>query len=91
VENLTFKTLNTNRYLTKPFSVEEVKHAVWDCDSFKSLWPNIINFGFIKDFWGKLKDYFTRFIFEFHGNGKLSKDINNIFIVLSLRWKAIYI
>jgi hypothetical protein len=31
--------------LTKPFSVDEIKSAVWDCDSFKSPGPDGINFG----------------------------------------------
>ena len=40
--------------LTRLFS-EEVKQAVWDCDSFKGPGRGGINFGFIKDFWEKLK------------------------------------
>jgi len=34
----------------KPFSMEELKVAVWDCDSFKCSGPDGVNFGFIKDF-----------------------------------------
>jgi len=41
--------------LVKPFIEEEVKVAVWDCDSFKSPGPNDINFSFIKDFWYEVK------------------------------------
>jgi len=37
--------------LTKPFCVEEVKAAVWDCDSFKCPRPDGISFGFIKKIW----------------------------------------
>jgi len=37
--------------LVKPFSVEEVKAAVWDCDNYKCPGPDNISFGFIKDFW----------------------------------------
>jgi len=68
--------------LIKPFSVDEVKDAVWDCDSFKSPGPDRVNFGFIKDFWCELRDDITRFINEFHRNGKLAKGINTTFIVL---------
>jgi len=68
--------------LTKPFSIEEVKHGVWDCDNFKSSKPDAINFEFIKDFLGYFKADFMRFIIELHWNGKSSKVINSIFIAL---------
>lgn len=50
VEDLNFRKLSYREAgnLTKPFSLEEVKQAVWDCDSFKSPGPNGINFDFIK-------------------------------------------
>ncbi|MCI46441.1 endonuclease/exonuclease/phosphatase family protein, partial [Trifolium medium] len=41
--------------LTKHFSVEEVKAAVWDCDGYKNSGPDGINFGFIKDFWPEMQ------------------------------------
>jgi len=68
--------------LIKPFSLDEVKAAVWDCDSFKSPGPDRINFGFIKDFWHEMKDKIMRFVSEFHRNDKLSKGINTTFIAL---------
>ncbi|GAU15594.1 hypothetical protein TSUD_108530 [Trifolium subterraneum] len=53
VDNLQFirLTLLEGGSLNKHFSLEEVKSAIWDCDSFKSPGPDGINFGFIKDFW----------------------------------------
>jgi len=71
--------------LTKPFLVDEIKSAVWDCDSFKSPGPDDINFGFIKSFWNEMKDDIVRFITQFHRNGKLSKGINSTFIALILK------
>jgi hypothetical protein len=68
--------------LVKPFSVEEVKAALWDCDSYKSPGPDGINFGFLKEFWLELRDDIMRFITEFHRNGKLSRGINSTFIAL---------
>jgi hypothetical protein len=64
IENLNFNMLNVGQCgdLTKPFSVEEVKETVWDCDSFKSPGPDGVNMGFVKDFWPKLRDDFMRFI-----------------------------
>jgi len=68
--------------LTKPFSVEEIKAAVWDCDNFKSSSSDGINFGFINNFWTEMKDDIVRFLTEFHRNEKLSKGINSTFIAL---------
>jgi len=82
VGNLHFKALifQDGGELIKPFSVDEVKAAVWDCDSFKSLGPDGVNFGFIKDLWHVLGDDVMRFVSEFHRNGKLSRGINYTFI-----------
>ncbi|MCI13322.1 cysteine-rich receptor-like protein kinase, partial [Trifolium medium] len=84
VDNLQFKRLNLveSGSLTKPFTEEEVKSAVWDCDSYKSPGPDGINFGFIKDFWAELRGDVMRFICDFHRNGKLTKGINSTFIAL---------
>ncbi|MCI42420.1 cysteine-rich receptor-like protein kinase, partial [Trifolium medium] len=57
--------------LTKPFSVDEVKAAVWDCGSYKSPGPDGVNLGFFKDFWAELQGDVMRFISEFHRNGRL--------------------
>ena len=52
--------------LVRPFTMEEVKAAVWDVDSFKCPGPDGITFGFIKDFWDMLKTDVMRFLVEFH-------------------------
>ena len=84
IDNLNFQTLNVGQRgdLTKPFTIEEVKQEVWDCDSYKSLGPDDINLGFIRDFSPEMRDDVMRFISEFHRNGKLSKGINSTFISL---------
>lgn len=68
--------------LVKPFSEDEIKAAVWDCDSFKSPGPDGINLGFFKSFWPEMKTELVRFVTEFHRNGKLTKGINSTFIAL---------
>jgi len=68
--------------LILPFSQEEVKQAIWDCDSFKSPGLDGVSFGFLKEFWDIVKDDFMRFMTEFHRNGKLTKGINSTFIAL---------
>lgn len=46
-----FHTLNywEGAALIRPFCLEEVEAAVWDCDSFNCPSPDGVNFGFIKD------------------------------------------
>ncbi|GAU19761.1 hypothetical protein TSUD_78870 [Trifolium subterraneum] len=84
MEDLQFNTLSFAKggSLVKPFSVEEVKAAIWNCDSYKSPGPDGINFGFLKEFWPEMRVDTMRFITEFHRNGKLSKGINSTFITL---------
>ena len=81
---LVFRTLSVSGgvSLVRPFTVEEVKTAVWDVESFKCPGPDGISFGFIKDFWDMLKDDVMRFLGEFHRNGRLAKGINSTFIAL---------
>ncbi|GAU49076.1 hypothetical protein TSUD_25350 [Trifolium subterraneum] len=87
VDNLQFRRLTPldDDSLTKFFSVEEIKTAVWDYDSYKSSGPDEINFGFIRDFWLKMQADIMHFIAEFHRIGKLSKDLNSTFIALILK------
>jgi hypothetical protein len=82
--DLNFRTLSYREgaALVKPFSMEELKIAVWDCDSCKCPGPDDVNFGFIKDFWDDMKVDLLRFVYEFHRNGKLLKGINSTFITL---------
>jgi hypothetical protein len=84
VDNLRFNRLSVveGNSLIKPFSESQVKVAVWDCDSFKSLGPDGVNFCFFKDFWAEVKGDVMRFIFDFHRNGRLTKGINSTFIAL---------
>jgi len=85
VGNMPFKTLSMQDggSLVKPFTVDEVKAAVWDCDSFKSPGLDGVNFGFITKFWQVLQEDLMHFVSEFHRNGKLSRGINSTFIALS--------
>jgi len=84
VEDLNFRRLSVGESgtLVHPFMLEEVKQAIWDCDSYKSPGPDGITFGFIKEFWQELKDDFMRFVGEFHRNGRLTKWVNATFIAL---------
>jgi len=87
MEGLNFRKLpgREGATLLKPFSIEEVRAAVWECDNFKCLGPDGVNLGFIKDFWDILKVNVMHFISEFHRNGRLAKGINSTFIALILK------
>ncbi|GAU41069.1 hypothetical protein TSUD_284390 [Trifolium subterraneum] len=84
VDDLQFPTLSFSEGgdLVKPFSVEEVRAAVWDCDSYKSSGPDGVHFGFVKEFWGEMKDDIMRFLDEFHRNDRLTK-VGSIYKILA--------
>nr|KYP70042.1 hypothetical protein KK1_009250 [Cajanus cajan] len=83
-QGLDFKTLNPTKFemLIEPFSLQEVKAAVWDCENTKSPGPDGFNFYFIKDFWDIMQADFMSFFTDFHVYGRLVKGANNSFIVL---------
>ena len=84
MDSLPFLSLSTGEgaALTRPFSMDEVRRAVWDCENYKSPGPDGINFGFIKEFWDIMKEDVMRFIVKFHQNGRLARGINSTFIAL---------
>jgi len=84
LDDMNFRMLNCRdrAVLIKPFSLDEVKAAVWDCDNFKCPGLDGVNLGFIKSFWDIVKLDVLRFLSEFHRNGRLAKGINNTFIAL---------
>ncbi|GAU44264.1 hypothetical protein TSUD_400110 [Trifolium subterraneum] len=84
ISGLSFSTVSEldSEELIKPFLLEEIKSAIWDCDSFKSPGPDGVNLGFFKDFWEVLKIDLLNFFSEFHRQGILSKGLNSTFIAL---------
>ncbi|GKV49720.1 hypothetical protein SLEP1_g56454 [Rubroshorea leprosula] len=84
VKRLQFKQISPadNVFLTAPFSEEEIKTAVWDCESSKSPGLDGFNFKFIKSEWETIKRDVIEFLHEFQKNGKLVKGLNTSFIVL---------
>lgn len=71
LQNLDFKKINDsdNEFLAAPFTEDEVKEAVWDCN--KSPGPDRVTFFFLKDFCDTIKSEVIDFIQQFHRNGKL--------------------
>lgn len=44
-----------NNMLIAPFSIEEIKEVIWECDGRKSPGPDGFNFNFIKNCWNIIK------------------------------------
>ena len=84
IGGLVFKSLSDTEgaALIKPFLLEEIKAAIWECDSYKCPRPDEINLGFFKDFWDLLKIDLLNFFGEFFRHGKLTKGLNSTFIAL---------
>lgn len=85
-EHFNFKRIEAedNELLIRCFSEEEVRKAVWDCDSSDSEnpGPDGVNFAFVKEFWELIKVDFLRVVMEFHTNGKLVKGNDCSFVML---------
>lgn len=75
-------SIEDNAELIAPFSIEEVKEAVWSCDGNKSPGPDGFNLNFIKNSWELLEADIIKFMNEFHSNAKLPKAISSSFIAL---------
>ncbi|GKV09632.1 hypothetical protein SLEP1_g21103 [Rubroshorea leprosula] len=84
LDGVNFKQVSQadNELLTRVFSEEEVKEAVWDCDSSKSSGPDGFNFRFIKEMWEDIKKEVVAFIQEFHKHGRIVRGANASFLVL---------
>ncbi|GKU98550.1 hypothetical protein SLEP1_g11542 [Rubroshorea leprosula] len=84
LEGVNFKRIfaKENNSLTTPFTEEEIKTAVWDCESSKAPRPNGFNFKFIKSEWETIKGDVIGFLQEFQKNGKLVKGLYTSFIVM---------
>ena len=68
--------------LEVPFSIDEVKKAIWICESSKAPSSNSFNLNFYKKAWHFLKEDLMRFVGEFYSTGRLKKGINSSFIAL---------
>lgn len=84
VDDLSIKHLSVsvNVNLIRLFSKEEVKQVACNRDNFKSLRSHGIDFEFIKEFWGDIKQDFMIFLSKFHRNGILAKGMNYTFVGL---------
>lgn len=68
--------------LERPFTKEEVKTAVWDCNGSKTRGPDGYTLEFFKIFWELVKEDVMKFISDFHSNQSLIKACTSSFISL---------
>lgn len=66
------------------FEEQEIKDAIWDCDSKKSPRTDNLHFHFLKtfSFWETMKKDVVRFVVEFHSYGMLPRRSNASFTAL---------
>jgi len=84
LDNVRFNSISDedNALLVRVVFDEEVKDAVWRCDSLKSPGLDGFNFSFIKFCWECLKDDFVLAVKDLLVNGKWPRGSNASFICL---------
>ncbi|KAK9077285.1 hypothetical protein SSX86_005622 [Deinandra increscens subsp. villosa] len=75
-------SLSDSASLISPFSLQEIKCAVWSCGSDKAPGPDGFNFRFIKTHWDLLGPNFLEILQHFHSTGTISPGCNSSFISL---------
>nr|GEW41376.1 hypothetical protein [Tanacetum cinerariifolium] len=85
--NLGFATLcpNIASDLQRPASFEEIRKAVWDCGSGKSLRLDGFTFSFLKSYWNFFKDDVVNFVTNFMKSGVMPRGLNSAFITIILK------
>ncbi|GKU95494.1 hypothetical protein SLEP1_g8850 [Rubroshorea leprosula] len=71
-----------NKFLIAPFTEEEIRKVIWECDSSKAPGPDGFNFRFMKSMWDDIKTEVIGFVKEFQEQGRLERGSNASFIVL---------
>ncbi|XP_052114173.1 uncharacterized protein LOC107478348 [Arachis duranensis] len=64
-------------------SAEEVKEAVWDCESSKAPGNDGYNMNFIKKCWGEIGSEFTTAVLSFFEHARLPADSNVTWVALA--------
>ena len=84
LDNVRFNSISTedNKLLVGDFSEEEIRAAIWNCDSSKSPDPDGFNFGFIKYCWDILKTNVLSAVKDFASKSNWPRGTNSSFICL---------
>ncbi|KAJ0880137.1 putative RNA-directed DNA polymerase [Helianthus annuus] len=68
--------------LERPFSEEEIKEAVWECDGDRAPGPDGFNFKFIKKCWAGLREDMVTLFNKFYEEGAINRCCTSSFIAL---------
>jgi hypothetical protein len=84
LNGIEFQTLteDDNNLLMAPFSVVEVKEAIWSSDGSKCPGPDGFNFKFLKVCWDIIKGDIMDFLHEFFSSANLPKAFTASFLAL---------
>ncbi|XP_058741681.1 uncharacterized protein LOC131614072 [Vicia villosa] len=69
-------------YIESPFTEEEVKEVIWNCDGSKSPRPDGYSILFVKKCWPFIKKDIMSCFRDFHNGAVLSKSITSTFLAL---------
>lgn len=84
LDGISFKriSLEDEKIFKDPFSLEEIKESIWNCDRDKSPGPDGFTFSFFKKFWSCIKEEIFLLVEEFYRNTALPKGICFSFVSL---------
>ncbi|KAK9072611.1 hypothetical protein SSX86_009046 [Deinandra increscens subsp. villosa] len=84
IPNWNFNSLTDSEVdiISRQFSLEEIKLAIWESSGDKSPGPDGFNFKFLKRFWDLLKEDLKKLLEFFHATGSFSIGCNSSFITL---------
>ncbi|XP_068486365.1 uncharacterized protein [Phaseolus vulgaris] len=84
LDNIPFNCISEegNVNISRAFSEEKIKDAIWDCEGLKSPEPDGYNFEFIKFTWDIVKADFVRAIQNFENSEVWPMGLNVSFIAL---------
>jgi hypothetical protein len=79
-----FKTLSLEdvSLLDQPFSIQEIKDAIWSCGGEKAPGPDGFSFKFIKKHWNLLSSDIISYVKEFESSNFIPIGCNSSFITL---------
>ncbi|KAJ0552768.1 putative RNA-directed DNA polymerase [Helianthus annuus] len=75
-------TTGESEDLVRPFSLVEIKEAIWECDGDRAPGPDGFNFSFLKRCWSGLQSNFLQLFEEFYSHPSLNKCCSSSFIAL---------
>ena len=76
-------------FIERPVSAEEVRQAVWSCNSRKAPGYDGFNFSFIKEMWDIIGDEFTMEVIKFFEQEGTNRVINTTWVTFISKSEAL--